>query len=163
MSRVFPIFISLLLVSCLTTGLDAADSVWKTGSAAIAITPTESMWMAGYAARNKPSEGVASDLYAKAFVLEDGAGHRGAIVTLDLISVPRGLRDNVAQRVEEQFKIPASAVMLNCSHTHCGPELRFPETPVEGPSAERVEQAIAYSKLLEEQLVELVGSAKESI
>lgn len=162
MQKLFLTLTSFLLISALTPGLHAADNLWTAGSAAIAITPSEPMWMAGYASRNKPSEGVASELYAKAFVVEDGAGHRGAIVTLDLISVPRKLRDNVARRVEEQYEIPASAVMLNCSHTHCGPELRFPESPVEGLAPERIEQAIVYSKLLEEQLVELIGSAKNS-
>ena len=34
------------------------------------ITPEKPMWMAGYAARNKPSEGKAQDLFAKALVLE---------------------------------------------------------------------------------------------
>ena len=33
---------------------------WKAGAARGAITPKEPMWMAGYAARNHPSEGAAA-------------------------------------------------------------------------------------------------------
>ncbi|MBI1346593.1 hypothetical protein GC163_09925 [bacterium] len=144
----------------LSQTLYTAEASWKAGSAAVAITPIGPVWMAGYASRNKPSEGLASELFAKAFYCEDASGHQGVIVTLDLISVPRKLRDYVASQSEQQHGIPAQAVMLNCSHTHCGPELRFPDSPVEGLDPERVQQAIAYSQRLQEQLVELIGMAK---
>src|SRR5262245_15925407 len=49
----------------------AAGSVWKAGTARAAITPKTSMWMSGYAARTKPSQGVVHDLWAKALALED--------------------------------------------------------------------------------------------
>lgn len=153
-----PAIIAYLLLHALPVHAD--ETLWRAGSAAISITPAEPMWMAGYASRNKPSEGIASELYAKAFVVEDFAGQAGVIITLDLISVPRKLRDRVAERIAEQHGIPASAVLLNCSHTHCGPELRFPDSPVEELSAERVQQAVAYSQRLEEQLIQLVGTAK---
>ena len=46
--------------------LKSAGPDYKAGVAKKVITPAEPMWMAGYAARNKPSEGKAHDLYAKA-------------------------------------------------------------------------------------------------
>ena len=59
----------------------AADprETWKAGAAAVAITPGQPTWMAGYASRNKPSEGKFQDLFAKALVLEDFRGNRLAI------------------------------------------------------------------------------------
>ena len=39
---------------------------FKAGVASKVITPTEPMWMAGYASRNKPGEGKRHDLYVKA-------------------------------------------------------------------------------------------------
>ena len=42
----------------------AAD--WQAGFAAVKITPEGPAVMAGYASRNKPSEGVVADLNAKA-------------------------------------------------------------------------------------------------
>lgn len=137
------------------------ETTWKAGSAFARITPDKPMWMAGYAARNKPSEGVASDLYAKAVVLEDGQGHKAAIVTMDLISVQRELRDRVAAQVAEKYGIPADSVMLNCSHTHCGPVVRNPATAIKDIDSEKVQQAVEYSQWLEKTLVELVGAAIE--
>ena len=61
---------------------------WKAGIASTAITPDEPMWMAGYAARNKPSEGKIHDLNAKVLILEDAQSTRLVIVTVDLIGIP---------------------------------------------------------------------------
>ena len=73
---------------------------WKTGAASAKITPEKPMWMAGYAARTKPSEGVELDLYAKALVITDQTGAKCALITMDLIGVPRNLRLAVAERVK---------------------------------------------------------------
>ena len=35
---------------------------WKAGVAKVLITPTESMWMSGYASRKSPAEGKLTDL-----------------------------------------------------------------------------------------------------
>ena len=43
----------------------ALAAEWRAGVAAIDITPTEPVWMSGYAARTKPSEGVLQPLNAK--------------------------------------------------------------------------------------------------
>src|SRR5690349_11716046 len=58
------------------------DARWKASAATVAITPDRPVWMAGYAARDKPAEGKAQDLYAKALALEDVSGVRFVIVTL---------------------------------------------------------------------------------
>ena len=78
------------------------------------ITPETNMWMAGYAARTKPAEGVELDLYAKALVVEDQAGTRWALVTMDLIGVPRNVRLFVAERAEKQFGIDARTPRAEC-------------------------------------------------
>jgi len=99
-------------------------TAWKAGAAAVKITPEEPVWMAGYAARKKSSEGVAADLFAKALAIEDPTGTRLVVVTLDLISVPRTLRDWLEAAVQEKYGLKSSSLLMNCSHTHCGPELR---------------------------------------
>src|SRR6478672_7693752 len=45
---------------------EAAAEGWQAGTARAAITPRDSMWMAGYGSRNRPSEGAVHDLWAKA-------------------------------------------------------------------------------------------------
>ena len=42
------------------------QDVWQVGIAREVITPTKSMWMAGYANRTAPSDGKIHDLWAKA-------------------------------------------------------------------------------------------------
>jgi len=124
---------------------------WKAGAAAAKITPDTLMWMAGYAARKQPAEGTLQELYAKALALEDEAGQRVVIVTLDLIGVLVTLRESVEKQVQEQYQLPPSALVLNASHTHCGPEYR--------ERSGREEEARNYHAFLATTLVRLVGEA----
>jgi neutral ceramidase len=133
---------------------------WKAGTASVVITPEGSMWMAGYAARDKPSEGKVHDLNAKALALEDAQGTRLVIVTLDLISVPREIRDWLEKQVGQQYQLPPEALLVNASHTHCGPEVR--PNKVYLPK-DRAEQCEAYCERLQEKLVELVGRALDDL
>jgi hypothetical protein len=106
--------------------LHAAEPMpWKVGVASVVITPETDMPMAGYAARTKPSEGKVQDLFAKALAIEDAAGTRLVIVTLDLIGVPRDLRLAIEARAQADHRLPREALLLNASHTHCGPEFRI--------------------------------------
>ena len=97
---------------------------WKAGTASVVITPEELMWMAGYAARDKPAEGKIHDLNATALAVQDDQGTRLVIVTLDLISIPRELRDWMEEQVSQRYKLPPEALLVDASHTHCGPEIR---------------------------------------
>jgi sugar lactone lactonase YvrE/predicted amidohydrolase len=158
----------LLTGSSLRTQDALADELprneeWKAGVASVRITPDESMWMAGYASRNKPSEGTARDLFAKALAIEDTAGTRLVIVTLDLIGVPRALRDTVAAQAETQYRLPPKSLLINASHTHCGPELRASKASLYGLDDERVRQATEYLQGLERKLVSLIGNAIERL
>lgn len=94
---------------------------WKAGVAKVAITPAGPIWMAGYGARNKPSEGVRQDLYAKALALQDETGKNTVLVTLDLVGIKRELSDQIAERCRKQFGLPRDRLALNSSHTHSGP------------------------------------------
>jgi hypothetical protein len=55
-------------------------AAWKVGAAAVVITPTESMWLAGWAARRQPASGKAMDLFAKAVAFEDAGGERAVVI-----------------------------------------------------------------------------------
>ena len=125
--------------------------VWKAGVAVPKITPQTSMWMAGYAARKKPSEGVWQDLYAKALAIEDADGQRLVVITLDLIGVLPTLRQAVERDVATQYKLPPQDLLLNASHTHSGPEYRERKG--------REDEARTYHQFLEATLVRLTGEA----
>jgi len=113
--------LAILVVLLAASALTADQGAWKAATASAVITPPRSMPMAGYAARKEPSEGTEQDLYAKALALEDLAGNRAVVITLDLIGVSSRLRSDVTRALQEKHTLPPEAVLMNASHTHCGP------------------------------------------
>jgi hypothetical protein len=111
--------LALLIAGSLAPPL--LDAAWKTGAAAVKITPSESIWMAGYAARTKPSEGVLQDIYSKAMALEDETGAKSVVVTLDLVGIRKRMADDIANRVRAKHGIARERLWLNASHTHSAP------------------------------------------
>ena len=152
---IFQAVLPILFCLVITPAVQAEG--WKAAAGSVVITPEHSMWMAGYAARNKPSEGVAQDLKAKALILEDEKKTRLAIVTLDLIGIPRGFREDVVSACREKYQLPPESILLNASHTHCGPELRVFKIRHYGVDAAREAQAIEYTRGLKGKIVTLIG------
>lgn len=91
--------------------------------AKINITPTESLWLAGYGARQRPSQGVISDLWIKALALQDISGQRSVLVTMDLEEIPRAISERIKGKLNDQFGLTTAQVVLNVSHTHSSPVL----------------------------------------
>ncbi|HVJ79640.1 MAG TPA: hypothetical protein VNC50_01110, partial [Planctomycetia bacterium] len=93
----------------------------KAGAAAVDITPGAGTPLAGYY-HLRLSEGTLDPIFAKAMVLEDGET-RAAIVTLDLITSPKLLVDEIRLEVERRTGIPGANVMVHATHAHTGPVL----------------------------------------
>ncbi|MGI8486652.1 MAG: neutral/alkaline non-lysosomal ceramidase N-terminal domain-containing protein [Thermomicrobiales bacterium] len=99
---------------------------FRVGSATADITPDWSLTLAGFAARTKPSEGVAQPLQMRVAVLEsetdDGVRERAVVVTVDLLwwgpQQVRALRAEIATIAGA----PEANVMFSASHTHSGPQ-----------------------------------------
>lgn len=132
---------------------------FKAGVARVPITPEGPIWMSGYAARKKPSEGVIHDLWAKALALEDRRGNRVVIVTTDLIGLPRAISDAVAARVQKQYGIERARLLLNSSHTHTGPVVRGNLNVMFDLTEEEARKIEHYSRTLTEKLVSVIGAA----
>ena len=124
-------------------------ALWKAGAATAVITPEKPMRMSGYGARIKPATGKDQDLFGKALAIEDQKGNRVVFITLDLIGVTAELRAAVEQGVREKYKLPPHALVMNASHTHCGPAYGRPEVK-------------DYFDGLVKKLVATVGRAIES-
>lgn len=153
---------SLLLAFCSLTAIaraaePAGTGDWKAGVATTVITPDGPVWMAGYASRTKPAEGKAQDLFAKALAFEDAAGTRFVIVTLDLVGIPRAMREAVAKEVEAKHKLPGSSLLMNASHTHCGPVVRSGSSVMYDLAPEHQAPLDAYLRDLPGKLVDVVG------
>ena len=129
---------------------------WKAGAARVDTTPRQPVRMAGYASRTSPSQGVAHPLAAKALALSDPKGNRAVLVTCDIIGFRRPFTDRVVARVREKHGLPREDVVLFASHTHAGPSL------VEADRADvpdDLRNNVAYTKELEDKIVEVIGSA----
>jgi len=136
-----------------------AASDYKAGIGRIIITPEKPIYLSGYGNRNHASEGVIHDLWAKALAIEDRKGARVVIVTTDLIGLPRGIADVVAARVQQQYGIDRSHLVLTASHTHTGPlirgnlEIMFDLSPADSLVVSE------YAAKLTESLVAVIGAA----
>jgi neutral ceramidase len=136
---------------------------WKAGAAKVSITPRGSLWMAGFGDRKKPSEGVGLELFARALALEDTAGRSAVIVSTDMLGFPAAVSRIVSERVRTSYGITRDRLLLNSSHTHCGPvvdhmlEGAYDLTPNQWADIE------AYTRELEDRVVEVVGEALRNL
>ena len=152
-------FLVATLIILLSTGLRAAESTWKAGTAKAIITPQQPMWMAGYASRTRPADGTLHELYVRVLALEDAEGKRAVVVSNDLLGISRSVSENVTKALRENFGLSPDQVMLNASHTHSGPVLRsalYDAYPLDQEQINRIE---AYSTRLEGTIVRTVGEA----
>ena len=106
----------------LTLPLLAGDL--QVGVGRIKITPERPIFLSGYAARKKPSEGVKMDIWAKALAFSDKRNGRVVIVTTDLIGMSRSISERVGAEVEKKYGLRRAQLMINSSHTHSGPAVR---------------------------------------
>ena len=160
--RIAPIA-TAALIAILSTVASGQAAEWKAGVARTTVTPEQALWMAGYAGRKSPAEGKEQELYAKALAIEDQAGTKLIIVTLDLISVPRPLRDGLEKSIRARHDLQPSALLLNCSHTHCGPELRTRQPANRSIYPSDPDTMMGYYMWLENRLNQLIDSALEDL
>ncbi len=169
--RLLCLSICVCTLIILSEGLNSAayaGETFRAGVASTVITPEQPMWMSGYAARNKPSEGKVHDLHAKALALEDSQGTRLVIVTVDLLGIPRPLRDRLEKKAGRRYELPPEFLMLNASHTHCGPVTKERKDSIYGDnfyglSPEQIELSRQYVESLEQKILELIGQSIENL
>jgi neutral ceramidase len=106
------------------TSIIHAGENWQAGVAKRAITPTEPTWMAGYASRKEPGDRKVTDLWAKALLIQDSSGHRGLVITLDLVGIGREFSDSVCTLLQDELGLGREQIALCTSHTHSGPVVR---------------------------------------
>jgi len=92
----------------------------KASAAAIELAPPVGEPMYGYIARTEPSVGIHDPLFARAIVFDDG-NSRAAIISCDLLALEVETAAEIRRRIELSLGIPASSVIICCTHTHSGP------------------------------------------
>ena len=159
---------SLSLIACgvawlLAAGPLEAAGTWKAGVARVDITPAESIWMAGYAARTKPSEGVLHPIHAKALAIEDESGTVSVLVTADLGGFRDIVGDKIAALAAKRYRLPRERLVLNASHTHSGPITRVRRYPSYKLDREHIEAINRYQPKLIAQVVAVIGEAIKNL
>ena len=143
---------------------NAQTREWKAAAAKTVITPQEPMYLAGFAGREVPAESTAMDLFAKSLAIQDSKGTRFVMVTLDLVEVTHQLSEAVAKQVKAKFDLPEKSLLMNCSHTHCGPELKYTELEFMGLTDPlRKERCLRYNAFLTEKIVGIIGEALQAL
>lgn len=139
-----------------------AQPHWSVGAAKVKVTPTEPIWLSGYANRTKPSQGVAQDIYVKAAAFQQG-GQTSVLLTSDLQGLDVAMIDEVATRASRQFGVPRERLVLNYSHNHSAPvtgqvlHLYYNLTPEQRTVVDR------YTRWLLDRMVEVIGLAVANI
>ncbi len=155
----------LKLTTCVALSLFALPSAeaeqWKASVAKIKITPTQPIRMGGFAFRKHPSEGVLSDLWAKALVLQDADGNRIVLITVDVNNISRDISQFVCKALTKQFDLPRSSIALNASHTHSGPAMGDRAYYVFSDDEHRVLRE--YTENLKRQIVSVATEALRNV
>jgi hypothetical protein len=148
---------TLLVLLLSAPGLGAAT--FKAGIGRADITPNGPIWLSGYAARTHASEGALHKLWAKALAIESGPGQRIVIVSTDVVGIPRTIADDVAARVEKEYGIKRSQLLLNASHTHTGPYIWSNLNNLTVFPADEREKLVAYARKFADDVVSAIGAA----
>ena len=101
---------------------DVGPGALRVGLSSADITPEGPVYLAGFGGRREYSRGVHRSLTATCVVFDNGVT-RTAFLALDLLQI----RENHLLDLHEEAEkagIPAQNLMVNCSHTHYGPDFR---------------------------------------
>ena len=99
-----------------------SSSKLQAGAAKVNITPPAGVYLSGYIYRDKCSQGVHDDLYARVLLLKTDEETVG-IVTLDLVGISADLVRDIRQAAEKSVGIKGKNLMITASHTHSGPTM----------------------------------------
>jgi hypothetical protein len=164
--RISKLLIGFILLC--TLWARATPQEWQAGVASVVITPKEPIHLLGYPNRAKPFESVNADIYAKALVVEDGEGHRGVIVTSDLVGFQDAYSAAICERICQRNKLERRQIILNASHNHTGPLISL-DPMKQGNLAHgemtdaEAERTVRYSRELQDKIVKLVDDAFDDL
>jgi len=131
-----------------------ATGVLAAGASARDITPALGGLLAGFGSlRGEAARRLWGRLFATALVLDDGAGGRVALVSVDLHAGTRYLVERCASLLDDDTGIGVHNLFLAGTHTHSGPGHIYGNTLYDGmsapgrgldqPGAERLAEGIA--------------------
>jgi neutral ceramidase len=161
---VFSGLLVFFLNSSITADAHPANSNgWKAGISRAIITPGGPIWLAGYASRTHPSDGILADLWVKVLAVQDAKGKKAVLITSDLLGFPKKMSDRIRNQIAVRYGLTRSQIILSYSHTHSGPVLMdalFDIYPLDEKQLKVIKE---YSDSLEMKIVDLTGAAIRSM
>jgi len=151
------VFIVLLVESVFCP---AGQAALKGGCAKVNITPPLGVWLSGYGSRDKPSDDIVDELYAKGLVLDDGS-NTIAIISTDLLWVPLEITNAARAAVKKKTGIGKQNVLICGTHTHFGPKI-FAKTKI-GPDVPDNTVDESYVKTLIKKMADSVFLAHKNM
>ncbi len=159
----YRLLILILILLYNSFPLFSQDTMWQVGVARVDITPTDTLWLAGYAARDHAAEGTLHQLWAKAMALQDRKGNRAVLVTTDILGFTKNISDYITTRCAKEYGLERSQIILSSTHTHTGPVVREGLYIIYPLTNEHIERIETYSGQLENDIVRVIGQAFENM
>jgi hypothetical protein len=135
----------------------------STAKADITPRPGANPHMAGYGVQGglrvvQSDEPYAQPLYARCVVIWD-SGSPNAIISLDLLGIPRGMHQAVRSRLVQLATWASSDIVLVASHTHNGPVVGDALDPYVGYDLLNLDLVESYTAWLQDRIVSVVSEA----
>ncbi len=155
------LFVSALLC-CISLSAASVSYPWKAGVASVDITPSESIWLAGYAARDHPSTGVLNPIRAKALFLQPENGRQLLIINAELLFFPRGVSDEIMAQLRNKHGLSRHQVLFAATHSHSSPVIEDRTIGMYQLDAENRKKIAAYTRSIENRIVEAAEAAMKA-
>ena len=117
------LLLALFMTACVLPSRAAKEAFYAIGAAQVDITPDYPIWLNGYAARQKESEGIDQHIFAQALAIGDDKKSLSVLITVDSVGVPAHVRDEVAARLARKAGLRNERFALCSTHTHTAPML----------------------------------------
>ncbi|KAI0562050.1 hypothetical protein FGB62_67g111 [Gracilaria domingensis] len=135
----------------------SGESTWTVSVSRVDITPSETVWLSGFASRNRTAESTQPidpdfPLYVRALAIRNQTGRVKSlplvIVSLDLIGFDREFAATILQEVEREYGISRDRLRLCATHTHSGPVVGRNLAPLVPPDEMEHEKIVRYKTSL---------------
>lgn len=123
------------------------SGVLRVGAAKVDITPATNELPKRYL-------GVLDQVWSRAIFLDNGKTS-AVLISLDMGGMPDAVANTIRERVQSEFGVPITNVLVSATHTHSGPFLGSPF----GPSREGDPETKAYV----DKILATVRTAKEAL
>lgn len=151
---------TILGLAICATALPAFAGAFRAGAAKVDITPTDSQWLMGYAARQ--SNGVHDHIYHRVAVLDDG-GTQFYLIASDLCLFSPTVYQAVATRLQKEIGLNPLNLWWSVTHSHAAPEVGPPEMYKALLGRSDHEWNRDYAALVENAAVDGVKEAKAKL